>query len=104
MKTLYYNPIEVPTKIRIVSKCFDINTEYTSMDSNDRPVGYDELFNLAKLDCFEQVEIFFTSHEEAYIKTSKKSLERVPVTGWVSLKGLANGGGYLNDPAFYFNR
>jgi hypothetical protein len=104
MKTLYYNPMESPSKFRIVSKCFDINTEYTPMDSNGRPADYDELFALAKLDCFEQVEIYLTPHEEAYIKTSKKSLERVPVTGWVSLKGLANGGGYLNDPAFYFNR
>lgn len=96
MKTLYYNPIEIPCKVRIISKCFGIDIEYSTDKSDGKPVYIDELFNLAKCDSYDDVEVYFTSHEEAYIRKDKFS-PKESIEGWFSLKGIRNGGGYLND-------
>lgn len=96
MRTLYYNPIEIPNKVRIVSKCFGLEIEYSTDESADMPVYLDELFNLAKCDSFEEVAVFFTAHEEAYIRKSRTAPKEY-IEGWFSLKGVKNGGGYLND-------
>lgn len=97
MKYLFYNPIEIPQKAHIVSEAFNIDVTYDTFEAGKRPIGFDELFSLARLDCFDAVEIYLTPHEQAYYKKSKKSLEGVPVTGWINLKEYRNGGGYLED-------
>jgi len=99
MKTLYYNPIEIPEKVRVISKCFGIDTEYDPVCSEGKPVYIDDLFDLAKSRAFDDVQVYFTSHEEAYIKPSKGSTDKRQVLGWFSLVGVANGGGYLDDKA-----
>lgn len=102
MKYLYYNPMELPVKIHIVSKAFEIDKIYEEPFSDMTFNGYsfDELFNMAKCDCFDEVSVYFTSHNDAYIKQSKKSLSRELITGWVNLKQVKNGGGYLEDRLF----
>lgn len=40
MKQLYYNPIELPEKIRIKSSCFNINVEYSPQESDGKPVFF----------------------------------------------------------------
>lgn len=96
MKTLYYNPIEIPCKVKLVSKCFGIDIEYSTDKSDGQPVYMDELFNLAKCDSFDNVEVFLTAHDQAYIRKSKTA-RKENIEGWFSLKGVKNGGGYLND-------
>lgn len=95
MTTLYYNPIELPSKIKIVSKCFNIDIEYQS-NAENMPVYIDELFNLAKCESFDEVAVFFTAHEETYIRKNKSS-SKENIEGWFSLKGIKNGGGYFKD-------
>jgi hypothetical protein len=99
MKYLYYNPIEPAEKIRIKSRCFEIDTEYEPWASDlcDKPVYIDELFKLAALDCFENVQVYLTTHCGAYWKNKKAAFVGTRITGWVSLKEYKNGGGYLED-------
>lgn len=97
MKYLYYNPIEPAAKIKILSKCFGIDVEYSAHDASDKPVYLDDLFGLAASDCFDDVQVYLTSHEGAYWKSKKKDFVGTRITGWLSLKEYKNGGGYLKD-------
>lgn len=97
MKFLYYNPIEVPQRIHIKSSAFNIEMIYEPYNAGRRPADFEELFNLASLDCFDEVSVYLTQHDQAYYKTSKKAIEGYIITGWVNLKDYKKGGGYLND-------
>lgn len=99
MKKLFYNPIEVPGEIHIVSKCFGVDIKYTPFDSNGQPVQLGELFELAKIKCFEEVKVYFSKHNQAYIRQTGRNTKE-EVVGWVSLKGMKNGGGYFDDKPF----
>ena len=48
MKTLFYNPIELPAEVHIVSECFGIDITYEPMGDSDHLAWMSELFNLAK--------------------------------------------------------
>lgn len=96
MKKLYYNPIEIPQSVRIFSSIFKIEKEY-DCPSDDGPYDLDELFKLAASNSFEKVEVCFSKHNEAYYRDSKEMTRKVPVVGWFSIKGIRNGGGYLDD-------
>ena len=96
MKTLFYNSIELPAEVHIVSECFGIDITYEPMGDPDHPAWMSELFNLAKCDSFEEVAVRLTKHNEGYTRKSKFA-EREEVNGWISLKGVRNGGGYFND-------
>lgn len=96
MKHLYHNPYEVPETIRLTSSCFGIEVEYHPWDSGDKPVNMDDLFTLAKSNCFD-VEVFLTSHNDAYVKTSKKATVGTAVEGWVNLARFDSINGYLED-------
>lgn len=98
MKVLYYNPMEIPQGIHVIAKGLGLDDIYMLDDSHDLPFDMHSLFHLAKSDFFEDVLVLLTSHNGAYTKPSKKSSEKTPVAGWISLKHLLNGGGYLEDP------
>lgn len=100
MKKLYYNPIEMPLKVHIVAKCFGVDMTDEEPFHTGIPCYMEPLFELAKIDCFDEVEVYVTSHNGAYIRDTKKPMERTEVTGWVSLKNVRNGGGYLEDKGF----
>lgn len=93
MKTLFYNSIELPAEVHIVSECFGIDITYEPMGDPDHPAWMSELFNLAKCDTFEEVAVRLTKHNEGYTRKSKFA-EREEVNGWISLKEVRNGGGY----------
>ncbi|MBO4391781.1 MAG: hypothetical protein J5816_00585 [Clostridia bacterium] len=99
MKYLFYNPYEIPNKVQITSKVLGVDKLFEEPWYDPSVVYYfDELFKMAKCDIFDDVKVYLTAHEEAYIKTkTKKGVTREPITGWVSLKGLKQGGGYLED-------
>lgn len=97
MKQLYYNPDEIPARIMIHSSCFNLDLEYSPEDLNDMPVRFDELFILANSSAFDEIKVFLTSSNDAYIKDCKKAAIGKSITGWVSLKDYGNGGGYLTD-------
>ena len=97
MKYLFYNPCEVPVKIRIKSTCSNIDLEYEPFDAGDKPVYLDELIKMAKSECFDDVQVYLSSHNEAYTKENKKDFVGTRVKGWISLKTVKNGGGYLDD-------
>lgn len=98
MKVLFYNPMEQPAKVHIVSKAFKIDETYEEPYAGvDLYLWFDDLFDLAKCKAFDEVEVYLTPHNEAYMRKNKKDLNRASVTGWFSLKGVANGGGYMED-------
>lgn len=97
MKQLYYNPIEIPEKVKIKSTCFNIDVEYDTWQSDGKPVYMNDLFDLAKSRAFEDVQVYLTSHNGAYVKANKKALVGDSITGWISLSDYGNGGGYLED-------
>lgn len=89
-------------KVSIKSSCFGLNITYSpeepSTNPNGCPVFIEPLFDLAKSDCFEEVSVYLTSHNEAYISNGKTKTE---ATGWVSLNTVGNGGGYMGDKSIY---
>ncbi len=98
MKYLYYNPHELPAKIHIISKALGIDRIYDEPWYDTIPYSIDELFKMAKCEVFDDIKIYLTEHEQGYLKTKNKSgIRREEVTGWISLKGIKNGGGYLED-------
>ncbi len=97
MNRLYYNPIEPPEKIRVKSSCSNIDVEYFPWDSNGLPIYMDQLFDLAKSKDYETVQVYLTSHNEAYVKKSKKDFVGVRTSGWIDLEEYGNGGGYHKD-------
>ena len=97
MKYLFYNPYEVPVKIRIKSTSSNIDLEYEPFDAGDKPVYLDELIKMAKSECYDDVQVYLSSHNDAYTKENKKDLFGTRVKGWISLKTVKNGGGYLED-------
>ena len=101
MKKLYYNPFEIPEKIKIKSVAFGIDVEYSSDDSEGKPVGFDDLFDFAKNRYFDSVQVFLTPHDEAYYRDSNFPHQKVEVTGWVELCDFKKGGGYLDDKLDY---
>ena len=99
MKYLFYNEVEFPLKYRIKSKCFGLDIEYDAYDKSTKyPCLFmKDLFDLAKCQTISDVQIYCTWHLEAYVKDDKKSLNGFTVEGWISLKEVKNGGGYLKD-------
>ena len=97
MKYLFYNPYELPVKIRIKSTCSNIDLEYEPFDAGDNPVYLDELIKMAKSERYDDVQVYLSSHNDAYTKENKKDLFGTRVKGWISLKTVKNGGGYLDD-------
>lgn len=97
MKKLFYNPIEVPEKIKVKSIAFGLDIEYEPSAAEGKPVYFDDLYLFAKNRYFDSVQVFLTSHNEAYYRDSKNPIEKVPVTGWVDLCDYKKGGGYLDD-------
>lgn len=64
---------------------------------NDLPVWLDDFFYLAKAPYFDEVQVYLASHNGAYFKKAKRTLEGTKVTGWVSLKDYKNGRGWHDD-------
>ena len=84
--------------MHIVSVASGIDVSYEEPYAGvDLVVGMDELFNFAKCDSFDEVAVYFTAQNKAYTRSNKKDVVKTPVTGWFSLKGVAKGGGYLED-------
>lgn len=98
MKVLFYNPMELPSKVHIVSNAFGIDVCYEEPYAGvNLDISMEELFSLAKCRAFDEIEVYLTAHNEAYTRKNKKDINRTPIMGWFSLKGVANGGGYLQD-------
>lgn len=97
MKKLFYNPIELVSGVHLVSNQLNIDVTYDlDSDMSEYPYSPYELLKFAKNDKFEVVDVCFTAHNCAYIRDTK-TLKREDVIGWISLKGIEDGGGYLKD-------
>lgn len=95
---LFYNPIEIPSKIKIKSTVLGIDATYEEPYSNvDIDIGISNLIKLATDPRYEEVSVYLTSHNQAYTRTDKKDPQKQDVVGWLSLKGIKDGGGYLGD-------
>ena len=64
MKTLFYNSIELPAEVHIVSECFGIDITYEPMGDLDHPAWMSELFNLAKPGFESKHNITYWKNEE----------------------------------------
>ncbi|MDE7082575.1 MAG: hypothetical protein K2O89_02570 [Clostridia bacterium] len=96
MRKLFYNPAEVPVEVILESRILGFKKRYVCL-SGGGPMWMEELFKLAATDTFDNVQVYLTSHNQAYYRDSYSPLEKVPAEGWVSLKNCKNGGGYLKD-------
>lgn len=95
---LFYNPIEIPTKIRVKSTALGIDATYEEPYYKvDIDIGIDDLIKLAADPRYEEVSVYLTSHNQAYTRANKKDPQKQDVVGWFSLKGIKDGGGYLGD-------
>ncbi len=99
-KKLYYNPIELPTRIKFVKgdQIIEISEEdcFRSTEIENPPVYLDQLFAAVKQ--YDNIIIELTSHNEAYFWKKEKGEDvRVPVRGEINLSEFSNGGGYLRD-------
>lgn len=100
---LFYNPIEAPEKVCLKSEKLGINKTYEDMELCDLEyASIPDLIKLAnKSDDYEEVSVYLTGHNDAYFKQTKSP--RIPdcvayeAKGWISLKGVKNGGGFLSD-------
>ena len=52
---------------------FKINVEYEVGPDNGYPVHMSELFAIAQTQSFDEVQVFFTSHNGVYCKNLKKT-------------------------------
>ena len=82
MKTLLYNPIELPAEVHIVSECFGIDITYEPMGDPAHPAWMSELFNLAKCDSFEEVAVRLTKHNEGYTRKANLLKEKRSTAGF----------------------
>ena len=97
MKYIFYNPFEAPSKIKIKSSCFNVDTEYTPFEADNKPVYLEDLLYLSKSDFFDDIQVYLSSHNGAYTKVHKKDLIGTRINGWISLKEVKYGGGYRED-------
>ena len=99
MKKLYYNPIEMPLSIKLISKTGEVR-EISEQKDPTELIPLDYLFD--SIEDYKDILVKLTSHNEAYYpKHNGKGYERVPVKGEISLKEYVNGGGYLEDSHLY---
>jgi hypothetical protein len=97
MKKLFYNPIEKPHEVHVFSEAFNIDVTYNLSNCGNKPITFDELFTLAKLNYIDKVEVNCTPHNQAYYRDSKQQTKRYDIDGWIDLKEYKNGGGYTED-------
>ena len=89
--TLYYNPIEVPSMVRIKSSILGINGEFEVPEFPLSP-WIKDLIKLVNSGQCEMLECYLTSTNFAYIRSKGTNNKANTITGWLSLKGIKNGG------------
>ena len=98
-KKLYYNPMEIPKRIRYISKENDIDIiaeePWTENIGMRLPVYFDEMFKALKKGLFDEIKADISSHECCYYWD--KDGNQVPVVGKTNLSEFVDGGGYLRD-------
>ncbi len=100
---LFYNPIEYPSKVHLRSEKLGIDKVYAPWEAGaEDPCSIDSLIKLANnTDDYDDVSIYVTRHNQAYFKRHKNMRKpdciAYEASGWISLKGVKNGGGYLDD-------
>lgn len=100
MRKLYYNPIELPAKVHIISKCFGVDVIYEQPYGENAPIFIADLYKLAQLDAFDEVAVYLTLNNDAYYRENRRPFNKYFALGWISLKESRHGGGYLEDKYF----
>jgi hypothetical protein len=93
---MFYNTMEIPSKIRFISKECNIDeTIDTSEDCGTFPVWFPDLFKALKKGVFDEIVVTVSSHNECYFYTTIG--ERRGLVGEISLSEYSDGGEYLKD-------
>lgn len=80
MKQMFYNPLEIPTEVILVSRILGIDKHY-QCDAGDGSVDMEELFKLAAAETLTEVKVPLTPHNEAYYRKTKTSIQKVGING-----------------------
>lgn len=115
MYKLYYAYIELPQKVRIVSKKLMLDHTFIPTDAliNDvkpsnehseyqKIADFKDLFDLRNNPLFDHVFIKLSEENRAYIPIEVAGeLEKLPMIGWYDLKDFENGGFAEDDSHCY---
>ncbi len=86
MLYLDYDPIEIPSRIRIFSKGLDLDLDYEPSKFNSQLLCYiDDLYKLASTGLFESISVYLTSHNSAYCVNGKDGSVTPVCDSWVDL-------------------
>lgn len=116
MYKLYYNYVELPQKVRLISKPLELDhtifpNECSYHDANIccddicmyhnpvGPVGLDQLFKLKNSELFDNIFVYLNEYNAAYYNLSNH--DKVDLIGWIDIMQFAYGGHYSSDPLYY---
>lgn len=96
MSLVFYDPYIKPSKIHIVSKCFNIDMSFNTINLPSSLSDFKSLFDLSRLNSFDEVLVYFNEADNAYMRETKRS-KKISLTGWVSLKNFEIGESFYKD-------
>lgn len=109
MNILFYNYIELPKKVRLISKAlcldhvfypnencyYDAIAGCSDIGITDITIGIEDLFVISKTDLFDNVFCYLDEVNHAYFRDNKN--KKIYICGWIDIKQFINGGHFTND-------
>ena len=112
MKKLFHCYVELPKKVRLVSKtlCMDhtfeprehiyhnAEVQCSGIGMTDKVIAFEDLFNLSKTMLFDNIYACVDEECFAYYRDNKG--EKISLIGWIDINQYEDGGHYGNDELY----